>query len=203
MFMIDPASLSAKDIYKFFIGSILPRPIAFVTSMGEEEIVNGAPFSFFNIVSSDPPILSIAVQRKGHLQKDTARNILVNKEFVVHICDQENIGKINETAANLPSNQSEIEHASMKRAESSKISTPGITEAKIRIECKLEQVITIENDDGKPTCDLILGRAVCFHIQEELYKDGKIDAQKLKPVARMAGNDYSKLGETFSITRPI
>ncbi|PKG21828.1 flavin reductase family protein [Niallia nealsonii] len=202
MFMIDPASLSPKDVYKFLIGSILPRPIAFVTSIGEESALNGAPFSFFNIVSSDPPILSIAIQRKDHIQKDTARNISLNKDFVVHICDQENIEKINETAASLPSNQSEIEYAHMQKAESAKISTPGITEAKIRIECKLESIITITNDEGKPTCDLILGRAVCFHIQEELYKDGKIDAEQLKPVARLAGDNYSKLGEMFSIKRP-
>lgn len=202
MFIIDPASLSPKDVYKFLIGSILPRPIAFVTSIGKGNALNGAPFSFFNIVSSDPPILSIAIQRKNYIQKDTARNISLNKEFVVHICDQENIEKINETAASLPSNQSEIEYAHMQKAKSAQISTPGITEAKIRIECKLEHLITITNDEGKPTCDLILGRAVCFHIQEKLYKDGKIEVEQLKPVARLAGDNYSKLGEMFSIKRP-
>lgn len=202
MLVIDPALLSAKDIYKFLIGSILPRPIAFVTSIGEENTVNGAPFSFFNIVSSDPPILSISVQRKDYIQKDTARNISINKEFVIHICDQKNIEKINKTAASLPSNQSEIDYAQMEKVESTKISTPGIIEAKIRIECKLEHMITIANDEGKATCDLILGRAVCFHIEEELYEDGKIDARQLKPVARLAGDDYSKLGEMFTIKRP-
>ncbi|MGP7816270.1 flavin reductase family protein [Niallia sp. 01092] len=199
---IDPAALSAKEVYKFFIGSIIPRPIAFVTTLTEGTILNGAPFSFFNIVSSDPPILSIAVQRKEMIQKDTARNIQQTKEFVIHICDEDNIEKINETAANFPSDISEIEEAKLQPVDSWLISTPGIMEAKIRIECKLEKIITINNEEGKPACDLILGRAVYFHISDDLYKDGKIDAKRLKPVSRMAGNDYSKLGETFTIERP-
>ncbi|WP_445492430.1 flavin reductase family protein [Niallia sp. 03133] len=199
---IDPAALSDKEIYKFFIGSIIPRPIAFVTSLTKENILNGAPFSFFNIVSSNPPILSIAVQRKEGVQKDTARNIQAQGEFVIHICDEENIIKINETAANLPSDKSEIDDAKLQPVESSKVSVPGIKEAKIRIECKVEKIITMKNDQGYPACDLILGRAVYFHISEALYQDGKINAQLLKPVSRMAGNDYSRLGETFTIKRP-
>lgn len=202
MLTIDPSTLSAKEVYKFFIGSVIPRPIAFVTSKGSNGVINGAPFSFFNIVSSDPPILSVAVQRKGGQQKDTARNISENNEFVIHICDEDNIGAINETAASLPPDESELELAKMTLAESSVISVSGIKEAKIRIECKLEQIVEMKDDNGVVTCDLILGRAVCFHIEDSLYKDGRINPHLLKHVSRLAGNDYSKLGELFTITRP-
>src|SRR3954465_11376457 len=99
MLSIDPASLSERENYKFLIGSIIPRPIAFITSVSKDGTLNGAPFSYFNIVSSNPPMISVAIQRNGGKQKDTARNILDSEEFVVHIVDQENVEKINETAA--------------------------------------------------------------------------------------------------------
>lgn len=202
MLKIDPSTLSAKEVYKFFIGSIIPRPIAFVTSKGSGGVINGAPFSFFNIVSSNPPILSVAVQRNGGNEKDTAKNIKEYSEFVIHVCDEDNIAAINETAANLPPDESEIELAGLSVAESSVISVPGIKEAKVRIECKLEGIVEIKDDNGIPTCDLILGRAVCFHIEDQLYENGRIDPKLLKPVSRLAGNDYSKLGEMFTINRP-
>ena len=99
MLSIDPSTISERENYKFLIGSIIPRPIAFVTSMSQEGILNGAPFSYFNIVSSNPPMISLAIQRSGGKQKDTARNILESKEFVVHIVDEQNVEKINKTAA--------------------------------------------------------------------------------------------------------
>lgn len=202
MLTINPTALTGKEIYKFFIGSVIPRPVAFITSRSKDNVINGAPFSFFNIVSSDPPILSIAIQRKDGAMKDTARNIKQQKEFVIHICDEENIKKINETAASFPSDQSEILEVGFNLINSEKIMVPGIKEAKIRIECKLEQLIEINNDEEQTTCDLVLGRAVCFHIEDDLYHDGKIDPHKLKPVSRLAGNDYSKIGEIFSLERP-
>src|SRR3954462_3459680 len=95
---IDPASLSERDNYKFLIGSIVPRPIAFVTTQSKDGVLNGAPFSYFNIVTSNPPMISLSIQRNGGRIKDTARNIFENKEFVVYIVDEDNVAKINETA---------------------------------------------------------------------------------------------------------
>ena len=111
MHSIDPKTISERENYKFLIGSIIPRPIAFVTSLSEEGVLNGAPFSYFNIVSSNPPMISLSIQRSGGKQKDTARNILHSKEFVIHIVDEDNVMKINETAATLPPDKSEIELA--------------------------------------------------------------------------------------------
>ena len=95
MLSIDPSKNTERENYKFLIGSIVPRPIAFVTTLSDEGIVNGAPFSYFNIVSSNPPMISLAIQRSAGRQKDTARNIIGLKEFVVHVVGEDNVEEIN------------------------------------------------------------------------------------------------------------
>ena len=106
MKVLRPEQLTQKENYKLLIGSVIPRPIAVVTTQSEDGILNIAPVSFFNVVSSEPPILSIAVQRVNGESKDTARNILEQKEAVVHIVDTENVENTNETAALLNRNES-------------------------------------------------------------------------------------------------
>lgn len=201
MLSIDPASLSERENYKFLIGSIIPRPIAFVTSISKDGVLNGAPFSYFNIVSSNPPMISVSIQRSGGKQKDTARNIIESKEFVIHIVDEQNVEAINKTAASLPSNQSEIELANLTPVESVKISVPGIKEAKIRMECLVENSLVLGGLDS-PGCDLIIGKVVQFHIDEAIYENGRIDPSGLAAVSRLAGNYYAKIGEVFEIERP-
>jgi flavin reductase (DIM6/NTAB) family NADH-FMN oxidoreductase RutF len=198
---INPASLSERENYKFLIGSIIPRPIAFVTTISKDGVLNGAPFSYFNIVSSNPPMISLSIQRSEGRQKDTAKNIMESKEFVVHIVDEQNVEKINKTAANLPSNQSEIELANLTPVESAIISVPGVKEAKIRMECSLEHSIELGGIDS-PGCDLVIGRVVQFHIEKDIYENGRIDPRGLAAVSRLAGNNYAKIGEIFEIERP-
>ncbi|MBY0097078.1 flavin reductase family protein [Mesobacillus maritimus] len=197
MLTIDPSSNTERENYKLLIGSIIPRPIAFVTTLSQAGVLNGAPFSYFNIVSANPPMVSMSIQRSGGKQKDTARNILETKEFVIHIVDEDNVDKINETAASLPPEQSEIDLAKLSPVPSTEISVPGVMESKIRMECVLEQAIEVAG-----TTDLIIGRIVQFHIDEAIYEQGKIDPTGLAAVSRLAGNDYAKIGETFTITRP-
>ncbi|MEH7095353.1 flavin reductase family protein [Neobacillus vireti] len=201
MISIDPSQNTERENYKFLIGSIIPRPIAFVTSMSNEGVLNGAPFSYFNIVSANPPMISLAIQRSGGMQKDTARNIIGSKEFVVHIVDEQNVEPINKTAASLPPNQSEIELAQLTPVKSEKISTPGVNEAKVRMECTLEQSLELGGADS-PGCDLIIGRIVQFHIESNLYQNGRINPEGLAAVSRLAGNNYAKIGEIFEIERP-
>ncbi|WP_050184197.1 flavin reductase family protein [Domibacillus robiginosus] len=201
MLSIDPSANTERENYKFLIGSIIPRPIAFVTSMSKEGTLNGAPFSYFNIVSSNPPMISLAIQRSQGERKDTARNIIESKEFVVHIVDEQNVEKVNETAASLPPEVSEIEQAQLTPVESVKISVPGVKEAKIRMECLLEQSLELGGSDA-PGCDLVIGKVVQFHIAEDIYENGRINRGGLEAVSRLAGNDYAKIGEIFTIDRP-
>ncbi|OCA80847.1 flavin reductase family protein [Pseudobacillus wudalianchiensis] len=201
MISIDPASNSVKDNYKLLIGSIVPRPIAFVTTKTEKGTLNGAPFSYFNIISANPPMVSLAIQRIGEKQKDTARNAIQLKEFVVHIVTESNVEKVNETAALLPAEESEIELAGLTPVESLKISVPGVQEAGVRMECVLEHALELGGGEA-PSSDLLIGRIVLFHFDEQIYKEGKIDYSELKAVSRLAGADYAKIGEIFSLERP-
>ncbi|MNI46352.1 Flavoredoxin [compost metagenome] len=202
MISIDPANQSDQANYKLLIGSIIPRPIALVTTISEDGIINAAPYSYFNIVTANPPLISISVQRKQGIYKDTSRNAIAAGAFVVHICDESYIHEMNQTAANLPPDESEVTFAGLTSIASEKVAVPGIAEAKIRMECVLEQVVTLGGTNEAPACDLIIGRVVCFHLDESIYQNGRIDAQGLKPVSRLAGEYYSKLGEMLEIARP-
>lgn len=202
MLSIDPSSQSTQDNYKLLSGSVIPRPIAFVTTLSEEGVLNAAPFSFFNVVTADPPMVSVSVQRKNGEQKDTARHAASRGEFVVHIPDERYIEAINQTAAPVPPDVSEVSLAGLTAVPSEQISVPGVGEARIRMECVLERSIPLGGREGAPSADLLIGRVVRFHIASELYDNGRIDPEGLAPVSRLAGNDYSKLGERFIIVRP-
>lgn len=205
MISIDPASVSTRDNYKLLIGSIAPRPIAMVTTMNRDGVLNAAPFSFFNIVTANPPMVSIAVQRKPDgTRKDTAANAVAGGEFVVHVADEGYGEQMNRTAASIPSEESEVELAGLTPVASSKIKVPGIAEAKVRMECVLERVVELGGDEaGAPSCDLLIGRVVCFHVDETIYEAGRIDAAALRPLSRLAGDDYARLGERFTMERPL
>jgi len=196
----DPNTYTERENYKLLTGSIVPRPVAFVTSVARDGTINGAPFSYFNIVSSNPPMLSISIQRKDGLLKDTARNILENREFVVHIVDDQNVEKINITAASLPPDESEIEIANLTLVQSEAVRVPGIKEAKVRFECSLEHSVQIGNNDIGS--ELIIGRVVRYHVDESIYEEGRINYNKLGAISRLAGSNYAKIGEVFSIERP-
>jgi len=198
---IDPSTNTERENYKLLIGSIVPRPIAFVTSVAKDGTVNGAPFSYFNVVSSNPPLISISIQRKNGTLKDTSRNILETSEFVVHIVDDQNVNKINETAASLPPDESEITRADLTLVDSEVISVPGIKESKVRFECILEHSVELGGKEI-PGADLIIGKIVRFHIDESIYENGKINLENLGAVSRLAGDNYAKIGEVFSIARP-
>ncbi|MHA6261212.1 flavin reductase family protein [Sporosarcina sp. CAU 1771] len=200
MISIDPQKNSERDNYKLLIGSIIPRPIAFVTTESTDDVVNAAPFSYFNIVSSNPPMVSLSIQRPGEERKDTARNIYETEQFVVHIVDDENVAEVNKTAASLPATESEIGLTNLTLVKSESITVPGVKEAKVRMECKLVQAIPLGGDG--PGSDLFIGEVVRFHIDEDIYEDGRIDPRGLNAISRLAGASYAAIGEIFAIDRP-
>ena len=193
---LNPRTMSERENYLFLTGSIIPRPIAFVTSISQDGTLNGAPFSYFNIVSAEPPLISLSVQHDQGKSKDTARNILEKKEFVIHIVDEANVEKINMTAARLQPHESEITLAGLTDIPSTIVTVPSIKEAKIRLECVLERSVSLESTD------LLIGRVVQYHVDENIYSNGRIDAEKLAAVSRLAGSQYAKIGELFSLVRP-
>ncbi|WAH38692.1 flavin reductase family protein [Alicyclobacillus dauci] len=200
MLSLMPEQMTERDNYKFLIGSIIPRPVAFVTTLSETGTLNAAPFSYFNVVTANPPLISVSVQRVNGVPKDTARNAMAQKAFVVHVCDETNVEAINQTSATLPASESEVEFAHLTPVDSLKIPVPGVMEAKIRMECTLETVVQLGGTP--PSCDLLIGRVVAYHIDDALYNNGRIDPVKLQPIARLAGNDYARLGDIFTLARP-
>lgn len=202
MLSIDPEEQTERENYKLLIGSIIPRPIAFITTKSSDGIVNAAPFSYFNIAATDPPMLAVSIQRKDGTRKDSARNIINTKEFVIHIVDEDNVAEINKTAASLPPNKSEIDVTKLNLAGSTDVAVPAVEQAKVRFECTLEKAIELGRDDIT-TADLIIGKVDRFHIAEDVYEAGKINYGKLKAVSRLAGHDYATIGNIFSIERPV
>lgn len=203
MFERSPSELTERENYKLLIGSVIPRPVAVVTTKSVNNIVNIAPFSYFNIVSSNPPILSLAIQRKQDTVKDTAKNILETREAVIHILDEDNVEEANKTAANLPNEESELHLTELTLTDSAIISVPALTEAKVRFETTLYEHVEIRNKN-KVTADLFLLEVQKYHLNETVYdeKTGRIDPRKLNVVSRLAGNDYAAIGEIFTIARP-
>ncbi|WKA58482.1 flavin reductase family protein [Planococcus shenhongbingii] len=196
MLSFDPNQQTERGNYKLLVGSVIPRPIAFVTSMSADGIVNAAPFSYFNIVSSDPPLLSVSVQSRAGTPKDTARNAMATKEFVIHVVDETNVGEVNKTAASLPPEQSEIDLTELTLINSEIVKVPSVEQTKVRFECRLEQAVELGGTR------LLIGRVVRFHIDESIYDNGRINPEILQPVSRLAGTNYAKLGEIFSMKRP-
>ncbi|MBF0812218.1 MULTISPECIES: flavin reductase family protein [Staphylococcus] len=195
-------ALTKKQNYKLLSGSVVPRPIAFVTSQDKDGHLNAAPFSFFNVVNSAPPMIMISTGRSAGKRKDTSLNIEETESFVVHITDEATVEQINHTAAPLARNQNELERTSLNCVDSELVAVPGIEQAKIRMECKLDRIIPL--GDSQEGSDLIIGEVVMFHIDESVYfEDSKIDVDALSAVARLAGNDYASLGNKFTIERPM
>lgn len=198
---INPQGLTKKQNYKLLSGSIIPRPIAFVTTQSETVVMNAAPFSFFNVVNSAPPMIMISTTRSGGKRKDTSINIEQTEQFVVHITDNNIVEEVNKTAAPIDIELNELERTSLNLVNSEVIDVPGIAQAKVRMECKLDRIIPL--GDKLEGSDLIIAEVVMFHVADDVYyEDSKINPETLQAVSRLAGNDYAHIGETFTIARP-
>jgi flavin reductase (DIM6/NTAB) family NADH-FMN oxidoreductase RutF len=200
--IIDPKNQTFRDNYKLMIGSILPRPIAFVSTISKTGIHNLAAYSFFNGITSNPPSICFAPTRKSSdgSKKDTLINIEETSEFVVNIVTEEIVEPMNETAPEFPPEISEFKEVGLTPIDSKIVKAPRVEESPINMECKLLQVVEVgpaEPGGGF----LVIGEIVLFHIKDELLENGRIDTGLLKPVGRLAGTEYTTLGKRFSLSR--
>ncbi|MGT2744492.1 flavin reductase family protein [Streptococcus phocae subsp. phocae] len=202
MLSIEQSQLTPKEEYKILIGTVIPRPIAFVSTLSKEGHLNLAPFSFYNIVSYNPPVVSVSIQRKDGVMKDSARNILRQGEAVIHSVSSDNLEMVNQAAKALPENESELPLTGMTAVASSKIQTPGVLEAKTRFETKLYDHIPITDDQGQVVADLMLLRVVHYHMDDAVYQNTYVLPDILDPMSRLAGQDYASLGELTRLERP-
>ncbi|WP_313802346.1 flavin reductase family protein [Cytobacillus sp.] len=199
---IKPGNLEWKDAYKLLVGSILPRPIAFVTTIDASGVVNAAPFSFFTAICADPMLICFSPMRRGTdgKKKDTLANIELTKEFVVNIVSEEWIEKMNICATEYPAELDELDISGLQKENSQMVSPPRVKESKVHLECSLYQVHHFGENAGAGS--LVIGKVEHVHVAEELYEHGRINTKKLKPVGRMAGQMYTKpLGEVFELVR--
>ena len=171
-------------------GAIVPRPIAWVTSLSPEGVVNAAPFSAFTLLSQDPPtILFQAVE--GEREKDTARNIRLSGEFVVNIPNLPLLEQMHLCSASLPPEQSEVERFGIATAPSLCVKPPRIASAPICFECKLIMHFPI----GREPHVVFVGEVKHFYVRDDLYDEGRIDQALLQPICRIGGPWYARLGE--------
>ncbi len=197
----DPNNLEQKTIYKLLTGTVIPRPIGWISSMDKNGNSNLAPFSYFNAVGDDPPHLMFSTVRPSDHEKDTRNNVLETGEFVANIVTEETVEKMNATSAPFPPQVDEFEKCGLTKAPSIFVKPFRVAESPVNFECKLVHHYNLENSKfGGAT--IFIGRVIQIHINDEiLFANNYINLEKYRPVARLAGSNYSKLGEIFSIKR--
>lgn len=181
MIEIDPARLTGREPYFLLTSLVVPRPIAWVSTVSEESVLNVAPHSYFNAISSAPPIVHFTSTGV----KDTLRNIRATGEFVVNIVSLDLVEQMNLTAADFPPEEDEFEWAGLAPAPSSVVRPPRVARAKAAMECTLNQVVSLGNGN------MAFGDVVRFHIDESVMRDGRVLPDLLRPVARLGGSMYT------------
>lgn len=199
---IEPSKLPWNEAYKLMIGSILPRPIAFVSTMNRAGQANLAPFSFFTAISAEPMMICFSPMRRGTdgAPKDTLTNIELTREFVVNIVGEKIVHQMNDCAIEYPSDIDEFEAVGLTKADSQIVKPPRVAESDVQLECVLHDVLHFGDKPGAGS--LVIGQVVNIHVKDDLYFDGKIDTEKLQPIGRLAGQVYTKaVADTFVLER--
>jgi flavin reductase (DIM6/NTAB) family NADH-FMN oxidoreductase RutF len=196
---IDPATTEPLNIYKLLVGAVVPRPIAFVSTISPDGVPNLAPFSFFTVASANPPVLCFTASYRQPC-KDTLVNVRAVKEFVVNIVSEEFAAKMNVTSGEYPYAVDEFAISGLTPSPSDLVRPPRVKESHINMECKLLQTVEVSNKHLGGT--LILGEVVRFHIDDAIIEEFRIDPDKLAAVGRMAGNTYAKTTDRFDLIRP-
>ena len=202
--IIDPANQSFSENHKLMIGSIVPRPIALVSTISKKSIKNVAPFSYFNGVCSNPPTIMFAPARRGYdgKTKDTLNNIRETNEFAINIVSEEIVEPMVACSTDYSDEVDEFKISDFTPIQCDKIIAPRVEESKVVFECKLNTIIEI--GPSKPGGGfVVIGEIVLFHINDDVFKDGKIDLSLLNPVGRLSGNNYSRVFDSFEVKRQI
>jgi flavin reductase (DIM6/NTAB) family NADH-FMN oxidoreductase RutF len=192
---------SFADNYKYLIGSIVPRPIAVISTLNIDGTNNLAPFSFFTAVSATPMILAFCpmIRSSDGEFKDTVKNILREKEFVVNFCTEDNYSKINLASTELPYGEDEFKFAELTPINSSIVKAMRLKESPIHFECVFRDMLCYGKEPGSGS--LITGEVKLVHIDEQVLKEGKISTELVKFVGRGAGNDWFKTDKPFQLER--
>lgn len=197
--------LTAKQNYKFLTGSIIPRPIAWLTTLNNTgNVINAAPYSFFTPVAKEPPLVSVSMERKNGELKDSAKNLLDTKEAVIHLINDSIVEAMNMTSASLPPEQSELDLFPHSLTDSRSIKVPAIAEAPIHMEATLHQYVPVKNQAGTIVSDLFILQILEYYFLEELFDEAAqyVLPDVFNPILRLAGDCYGHLGDVMEIKRP-
>ena len=199
---ILPADHPAGDVYRLMTAIIVPRPIAFVSSLSREGVRNLAPFSFFTAVSANPPVVCFAPMIRGRdgTRKDTLNNIEATGEFVVNIVSEEIARPMNECSAEVPPDVDEFALSGLTPVPSERVAPPRVGESHASMECRLLQVVHVST---KPLGgSLVIGEVVVFHVDNPLFHNFSVDPAALRAIGRMGGATYTRTTDRFEMPRP-
>ena len=201
---IDTATTSWVDSYRRLTEVVIPRPIALVATVDRDGITNLAPFSFFTVVSSNPPFIAFAPRRAGRTgsKKDTLRNVEQVGEFTVSVVTEEIAEQVNSCAAPLPYGDSEFEHSGLTPVAAERVRAPLVAESPVALECILEEIRTYGDEGGAGS--LVVGRVVLMHLDPAVRDpvDGRVLPDLLRAVGRMGGSLWCRTLDIFSLERP-
>lgn len=182
--------------YRLLSGAVVPRPIAWVSTRAPDGTRNLAPYSFSNVVTPDPPTLQFSSAGTGADRKDSARNAVETGTFVWNVVTEDVAAAMNETSATLPPAADEFERADVTPADAVAVDAPRVAEATVSFECRVADSLAV----GAAT--VVVGEVVHAHVDESVLTHGKLDTGKLDAVGRLAGNDYVRTTDRFSMERP-
>jgi len=200
--IIDPGKHDVNNIYKLMTGIIVPRPIAFVTSMDPAGVLNLAPFSFFTAVSANPPVICFSplIRGKDASKKDTLKNIEATKEFVVNVVSEDFASRMNICSFDFPPEVDEFKESGLTPLASDLVHPPRVKESRVSMECTLVQIVHVSQ---RPLGgSIVLGEVVRFHVEDELFKDYRINPDVLRAIGRMGGPTYTRTTDRFEMPRP-
>ena len=197
---LDPSAIGAVAAYKLLIGCVVPRPIAWVSTVDGAGVRNLAPFSFFMGVCGDPPTIAFSGGPREAGRKDTVRNAEASGEFVVNVVDDAHAAAMNATSGEYPPDVDEFTVAALSSAPGVRVKAPRVASAPISLECRVVQVVRV----GRGPHSVVFGEVVYMHVRDDLYDaaTGRIDVAALHPVGRLAGHMYSRTHDLFELTRP-
>ena len=202
MVEVRPDEVDPVTMYKLLIGAIVPRPIAFVSTIDKEGRGNLAPFSFFNGVCSNPPSLMISIARNSDgTKKDTLRNIEETGQFVVNSANRWLIDPLVHSAGAFPHGVDEMAVTGLTPLPSVCVKPPRVKESSVQFECETLNLVGV--GDGSPgSSTVVIGKIIRAHIAKECYRDGRIDVEILSPVGRLGGINYCTPGDIFGMPIP-
>jgi flavin reductase (DIM6/NTAB) family NADH-FMN oxidoreductase RutF len=193
---IDPDGLTRLRVYKLLTGTVVPRPIGFVSTLSETGVANVAPFSFFNAVSSRPPIVLFSAAVRDGRDKDTIAHVRARGEFVVNIVTEAIAPQMSACAENYPPETSEFAVSGLTPVPAHLVKAPLVAESPMNMECRVLQILPLPESDYT----VVFGRVVLFHVDPTIVAgDGRIDPHRLAAVGRMAGNSYCRTRDVFTM----